>query len=393
MTSFAKRLVAMLRSRRRNASDEAHESQRTACINARKRLAVRQAIGEARLALTHNDTAAAQHAIARARGIDPANRQLPLLAAAAALREGRAYHALHLVESADPHHAPTRLMTNLVRLSAGQRHAAWLDLSGWAADHGCPAQARVMLAWLYCAEGRHDDARRALRQVDDTHEPIAKQLAMLLDLEDGAAPPRRDVAELLHRYGDDPTTEWFARSLGLGRRRSSDEVPLNMVEQLADELLAEPGVIPTLTAAQRRQCEPDRVALLRRALVRIVNELPEPIVALEALAELSRLAGDLDDAVRWVQRGLQVAPYSAKLALMLDQLDLDDSVDGLAANPRVALERVASLRPNWADVQHALAHRYHHDGLNTHAVEHLYRWLMREPGHPLATEALEELAA
>ncbi len=395
MTAIIKRLLAFARPRAadRDAPDD-HEAQRTTRISARRRLAVRQAIGEARLALSHHDTTAAQHAIARARTIDPANRQLPLLAAAAALRQGHAYQALHLVESADAQHAPTRLMANLVRLSAGQRYAAWLDLSDWAACDGCPPQARVLLAWLYCEEGRPDAAQRTLAEVDTEHEPLARQLAMLIGMRhDGAAPTRRDMADLLHRFGDDPATEWFGRSLGLGRRRSSGEVPVNVVEQLADELLSEPGVIPTLVAAQRRRPEPDRVALIRRALVRIVDDLPEPIVAVEALAELSRLAADRDDALRWVQRGLNLAPYSAKLALMLDELERAGANDEPRISPRVALERVATLRPNWADVQHALAHRYNHDGLDTLAVEHLFRWLMREPGHPLATAALEELAA
>ncbi len=360
----------------------------------RNSLAVRQSLGEAELAIGQPDHATAEHALARAATLGASADQVAPLSARVALMQAQTYRAMRLIECANPRVPAVRLLTNLIRLSAGQRTRAELDLGQWVAEADCPTEAVTLRAWLWMIEGHTDAAQRLLSRDEMENDPVARQLRLTIKMQTGHAADRRDVTDLLHRFSDEAITDRWADSLTLGQRRQADEVPLDRVELLAVELAAQPLAIRTLVEAQRYRPEADRIALIRRALLRIVDDLPEPLTAIEAIAQLAHLAGDNDDAFRWVQRGLKLAPYSAKLALLLNTIESDrDTNTARGISGRSALEHVAEAQPTWPDVQIALADRYRRDDLPAHAVEHLYRWLMRDPDQPQATAMLKEMAA
>jgi len=207
----------------------------------------------------------------------------------------------------------------------------------------------------------------------------------LIDRQTGLRDTARQFAAIMaHRLSHHEPTRAFERLMGLGDLVPT-VVPVEMIDQLAAELLDQPDVIASLVAAQKCRMQSQRVELLRRALARIVDDLPRSLDAVVALAELSLLADDVDDARRWARRGLRADPYHAKLALILDQTERraglalspkprqSESFPGASAalgssalgsgtlgsgsssdEARPALRRVADRYPDYRDVRAAL---------------------------------------
>jgi tetratricopeptide (TPR) repeat protein len=218
-------------------------------------------------------------------------------------------------------------------------------------------------------------------------------MLMLMDLaEDLPAAAQRHATMLAHRFAHHQATASMLRSLGLSRQIDPAAVPLEMVDELAGQLLSRPHVIGSLIVAQKLKPNPARIELLRRALVRIVDDLAEPVEAMAGLGRLALLAGDRDEARRWARRGLKLQPLDVRLALLLNEA-VEQPVDAGDEPILDTMQRIAAARPGYPDVQRALIDRYHQAGRDHHARAHLQAWLDNQPDQPLAEQTRKELAA
>lgn len=361
---------------------------------ARRQLIESRAVAMARLALSGGNPAAAEQALERAKAHGCCSPRVTQLAARIALQHGEAARAMAIIESADRSHADTELTYQLTRCMVGERDGALLDLISWSRRDDCPPMALVLAAWLCSERGDHDGAQKLIGDPRVARHAMARQLAIALHIcQAGQLPSDEAMIGLLYNCHGHADSDLFARTLGLRRRRSAQHVPLDLVERLAGELVTDPQVIPTLVAGQRLRPRGDRLSLIRRALVRVVDELPRPIIAVEALAELARLAGDVDDAWRWAKRGLRLDAYNARLAMLASELVGVEEADAQPRIAREALQRITGVQPDWPDVRRALAARCRDDGDASLAIEHLYRLLIDRPNDPAATAMLTELAA
>lgn len=329
------------------------------------------------------------------KGITPA-----VLGAADALARQDAAAALTRLE-ADAVPSPlSRLLLQLVRCQTGQRALAHLELAEWARQEDCPPGARVLLAWLHLDDGDRAASRSVLRAAM-RHRPDAAvcQLLALLDLiEQLPHSTRRATEWLTHAFRREGVNEAFASSLDLtGGAAPTAHAPTEVVDQVAVELLQRPRVIRTLCAAQLLKANPARVELLRRALARIVDDLPEPLDALTGLTGLAALAGDGDEARRWARRALKVDPYNARVAMLAAELDLEATAGGAhrGESPDAAdLLRAAIRRqPTWPDLRVALIRLYQRTGRTSLAIEQARQWASQHPHQPAAQRILMELAA
>jgi hypothetical protein len=113
-------------------------------------------------------------------------------------------------------------------------------------------------------------------------------------------------------------------------------------------------MIPSLTEAYIR--EPDSIwaRLFTRAVERALPDLEEQLEAVICLARLWYATGDLAEARRWINRGLQMSPLSAPLAILLGQVSQAGGVADEAEEKSRIVEvvtRVANAHPDWPDVQ------------------------------------------
>ncbi|MCC6683247.1 MAG: hypothetical protein IT445_20310 [Phycisphaeraceae bacterium] len=238
----------------------------------------------------------------------------------------------------------------------GQSAAAELELCDWLRQPQAPAAARVMFAALLARRGDLPEARRVLGE--QPHDPMQLlSLFCLLSRDD----QQQDVAHaaayrLSRQFAHLPLIEQWM-SLAGQADVSMAEPDERHIEQLAGELHQQPTLIPTLVVAQQYEPQPQRITLLRQAIARIAPRFAHDrslVMICQALAELALLAGDQSDAQRWAHRGLKIDPYAAPLALVLAQLDDDQTI----GPPAVAvLDRVARQFPAYADVRAALRRR------------------------------------
>ena len=257
--------------------------------------------------------------------------------------------------------------------------------------------ARVLLAALLARRGRLDDAMAVLprpRNLATADDALAAQMLVTLLV---AADLKETAARVLRQLHDDlghktSVVEW----LGLMQMPGTSELPTlscATVDHLAAELLCQLDAIPSLVHAQLIDPDASTAAMLRQAVSRVALHVFDDrtkLMICKAMAQLSRLAGDDQDARRWARHGLQVDPYSASLALELSQAKHESDWD---ADTAEALQRASKAHPTYPDLRRALIVCEHEQG-NTHTAKlQLKQWLDREPNHPIATKLAEELAA
>ncbi|MCC7193890.1 MAG: hypothetical protein IT444_14065 [Phycisphaeraceae bacterium] len=280
----------------------------------------------------------------------------------------------------------------------GNLAGAELELHTWSRESSCPDAARVLLAALLTRHGRMDDARAVLnRRENPAQQPGADFLQLLIanlvsaDLPEAA---RRLIIQLFHAHGDDEAVALWLQLMELPGMSEMPALPDARIERLANELVAQPRVIPSLVAAQRIAPVMADLAILRAALglaARQFNtDTRQAAVVCQAMAELALLADDKDDARRWAHRGLKINPYAAPLALVLARVE-DDPALGPPAT--TILREAVSAHPQYADLRAALIQREKHDGRSEAARLHLADWLRQEPDNPLARKLESELAA
>ncbi len=350
-----------------------------------------EACSAAEHALRCRNLSSAEEALARDMSIDPTHPRLLELYAWYYLDTNQADKACTTLESMSDMTARARLLLQLVRLQTGGKAMAHLELNQWSRQRDCPAAARVLLAALDIEAGHVAEARAVLSsQPALASDPQACRLLILMDLaQDLPLAARRAAHILLRRFARHEHASRFLVGLGLADQLDESALPIEMIDQLAGELLEKPEVIRSLAVAQ--QCRPERlhIELLRRAIGRIVDQLPQPIEALESLAMLAELAGDMDEARRWAQRGLSIAPMNATLALIQEHATVATEEATQATDD---LRRVADAFPQYPDVQRAMVLHYHRLGMKASAQRVLRRWLTQSDD-PLAIRTREELAA
>lgn len=365
-------------------------------------LVVVRTCGEARLALMRGRLDEAAACIERAKAVDATHPELPELIARLHLARGELADARDTLERSSAGQVRRQLLRLVLVMQSGDAAAAHLELNQWTRRPDCPPTAAALAAWVGWQSGDTDAARRILaRTLRDRDDSLCLRLATLIEHEAGQpVAMNTHLSRLRQRFGHRPRARAFVRAVDIDADRNDQSLTIDLIDQLAGELLASPDVIPTLVAAQRWARRADRIELLRRAIGRVVDDVPEPYEALEALAELAVFAGDLDAAQRWARRGLAIKPMSAKLALILDQVDCaltpadaPSPAHSAAVGSLGVLRRVAEAHPHYADVQQALYHRYHRAGMAVLADRHLEQWMQRQPNHPIAHQLAQEAAA
>ncbi len=325
-------------------------------LSAIRYLVAQEVIADAELALRRGETEAAEQTIERAMSIDATSTRLTELRVWAFWCADRLDAALNILDT-HPSQTPRLKLLRLMLFGlTGRREEARLELAQWSRQDPCPIAARALLALMEMDEGRLDAARLSIKRNLDRHlDHESLTLLVLIDLAEDLPDATQQAASQLglwfaHRRPVQP----LLASLSLRKPSRQASAPIEMVSQLAGELLRDPELIPTLVVAQRCRPNPARIDLLRRALARAVGDLGDPAPAYEALAELSQLAGDEQMARHWAVRGLKHHPYSATLALLLDRFDCPEQGDD--AQVIKALRHVLK-RHDYPDVREALMRR------------------------------------
>ncbi len=275
----------------------------------------------------------------------------------------------------------------------GQAAAVELELNDWRRRPDCPTAARVMLAGLLAQRGELETALTILAEADERDlDVLQARIAVLMELErwDEA---RACVDQLHHEHGFDPRVELWLRAMEAPGVGSLPIVTDAEVEALAGELIGAIHVMPTLVAAQKVRADLHSVRLLREAIGYMARDVHEPrqmLLLCEAMAELSLLLGDEDEARRWTHRGLRIEPYYAPLAIVLAKIEDDPTVGPAALE---VLDRTAQRHPGYRDVLAALIRRQFARGDRNAARERLRRWQEQEPHHPVVQSLANELAA
>lgn len=281
----------------------------------------------------------------------------------------------------------------------GGRAAAELDLYAWRREPDCPGAARVLLASLLARRGEREAAREVLSEslpaeVEATPPAVLQMLVALLTAE-GLDDAANRFAQLLRRCdrGDADARRWLGVMALDGRGEEEAAPSTGDPQTLAIQLVEQPWLIASLVYAQKHEPHQASIALLREALVHAEPRLgftDHHVPVCLALAELALLADDAADARRWAQRGLVLDPYSAPLAMVLNQAS---DAPELAPAAVKTLDDVATRFPHYPDVRAALIRREFASGKRTSAQRRLAAWLDEEPASPMAQSLQRELAA
>lgn len=291
--------------------------------------------------------------------------------------------------------------TRLRRLAewslCGQRAAAELELHEWNRQPDCPVAARFLYATMLAMCEDFVTARAVLKSLTDHDADLSQtllQMHIALRLLADQPESADRLIHLLHaEFGHRTEIQAWLKSLNLSPHPALPIVPQTRIDRLALDLIAQPQVIASLAAAQAVSCDPTTIALLRPALILAARELldtPHGLVICQAIAELSLLIGDADEARRWAHRGLKMQPLSASLALVLARVEDDAHV----GPPALAiLEHVHDAHPEYPDVRSALIRRQIAQGQTQTARLRIEQWIHQQPDHPIAQQLRRELAA
>lgn len=277
----------------------------------------------------------------------------------------------------------------------GRLAAAELELFDWQRHEDCPIASRVLLASLLSRRGMREDALAVLTRSDrwrtEQDAWAAQSLVTLLTLMQFTDSATQMVIQLHSDLGHRPdVTTWLDAMQVPGASRLPPQ-SLAMVDHLAADLRHRLDLLPSLTAAQRINPDPDAIGLLRQAMVRLlraVHQDEQLLVIYQASAELALLADDPDDALRWAHRGLKLHPYSASLALVVAACGTQVGMDA-----GKVLRDASAAHPTYPDLKRALILHEFTAGHRNAARMKLSHWLAREPRHPVALQLVKELAA
>lgn len=279
---------------------------------------------------------------------------------------------------------------------SGALAGAELELHAWARHKDCPGEARVLLASALVCRGQLQDALAVLHpQIDLARYRFDQQLGKMLVavlVEADMAQSAQRVAGLcfdqLGRQGQ--MADWLEATdaPGFGQLGVQSEAT---IEELAQELTASFELIPSLVAVQEIELDLSTAALLRDALYHMTPHTFDQSHSLTlnlALARLSLILEDQDEARRWAYRGLRIDPLNASLALILARVQGDASIGPDSA---VILGKVADAFPHYPDIQAAAIRCEQALGHGKRARIRLNDWLVRDPQEKLAQKLAREM--
>lgn len=280
----------------------------------------------------------------------------------------------------------------------GQRAGAELELLTWTRQEDCPDEAKVLLACSLVARSQTEHALEILHsKVDlakqDYSEDLGRMLVAVLTETELTESAQRVAYQCFHELGHQGQMAAWLEAVDAPGFCETNTKPDAAIEELAVELTSQFKLIPSLVAAQKVDPDNDDIQMLRDAMMRMAphaHDQRQTLTLSLALAELSLLADDHDEARRWAYRGLRIDPLSASLALILAQVQGDTAMGPAACE---VLDEVANAYPQYPDVQAASIRTAMAAGQQVQAKLRLTNWMAREPDQPLALELAKEIAA
>ena len=245
------------------------------------------------------------------------------------LIRGEAETALRIVDGCRTMPASLRLLRAECLWLVGERFEAHLDLHRWSAKAAAPLDARLLLALIELQLGDVDRSiealQRNLRHLEDPRTLEALILVHLLNDRPDQAEAWAQRLRCRRHLGDAaPEADPMLRSLGMPGLPYEAEPTVEDVANLAMELICFEPAIDVLVAAQHSQLHLPTVRLLAPAIAQALPDLNDASAGMYALARLSLLQGQRQEARRWAERGLAQNPMSAPLAIMLRELSQAD---------------------------------------------------------------------
>ncbi len=255
------------------------------------------------------------------------------------LTRGDAETALRIVEGCRTMPASLRLLRAVCLWLVGERIEVHLDLHRWSAKAAAPLDARLLLGLIELRLGDVDRSiealQRNLRHLEDPRTLEALILVHLLNDRPDQADAWAQRLRCGRHLGDvAPEADPLLRSLGMPGLPDEAEPTQEHVANLAMELICFEPAIDVLVAAQHSRFHLPTVRLLAPAIAKALPDLNDASAGMHALARLSLLRGQRQEAKRWAERGLAQNPMSAPLAIMLRELSESDpqAPAGLAAD-------------------------------------------------------------
>lgn len=302
-------------------------------------------------------------------------------------------------DSTAPSHSDLKLARLTQACRTGDMAGAQMELHDWAAESDCPTAARVLLAALHAREGDHAAACRVLDPAIQTplekSDPAAIRLTLAVLIDAGLQEDARDIAiqaqkTMRHNH---PLIAWMVVMAVPGFQDHNFDTL--SCDPMASAIADAPETVPSIVRACQVKPTPNVISVLRRAIGQIVDLPRLQDIQSElctAMAELALLADDKINARLWAKRGLSLSPFSAQLAIALDEATEaqrtrhgDEAIDVLA--------RVHTEHPEYPDLAAALIRRENSQGLTDSAQHRLALWLEEKPNQPIARRLQKEMAA
>jgi len=305
----------------------------------------------------------------------------------------------------DPHstHVPSHDDLKLARLTeacrTGDMAGAELELHDWAHQADCPTAARVLLAALHARDGDHAAACRVLEPAIQTpfekSDPAAIRLTLAVLIDAGLQEDARDIAIQVQKTlnQNHPLIAWMVVMAVPGFQDHNFDTL--SCDPMASAIADAPETVPSIVRACQLKPTPNVISVLRRAISQIVDLPRLQDIQSElctAMAELALLADDNVNARLWAKRGLSLSPFSAQLAIALDEAT-ETQRTRHGAEAIDVLARVHTEYPNYPDLAAALIRRENSQGLSDSAQHRLALWLEDKPSQPIARRLQKEMAA
>jgi len=245
------------------------------------------------------------------------------------LAQGEPDTALAMLDRGVSSPASLRLLRIMCLLQAGARAEAQLELADWSRHGALPLQGQLLSALLDWQSGDVATATHALReaamQAEGVDAPWAQLMLVLVAAAQGQWDRATARAQSLIESKDGLTEREIAivlDSLRLGRPVDPEQQRHERIEQMASELPTSAHLIEPIIEAQRRQLDVPVAEELLEALEKAFDQMNEHrATAAEAMARLHDLLGHDDLARRWARRALALNPMSARMALLLNELN------------------------------------------------------------------------
>jgi tetratricopeptide (TPR) repeat protein len=211
-----------------------------------------------------------------------------------------------------------------------------------------------------------------------------------------------DIERFEAEYAERPDGLVFARLADAYRKTGDPERALSILE---DGLSRHPNYFSALIVQGRAFRDLNRAADAERAFRRVLDLDAENLVALQALAELAREQGDLEEAAAWYERLTQVDPLNEGAARAFEELaarDMRQATEVIArelataepGHPRPPPGPEGDTVVHDSDLlTQTMAELYASQGLFEEAEAVYLELLKFRPGDPVLLERLEATRA